>query len=118
MLSVTPHGHSTMLEAITRVVRTMHLYTDLGELTGYDYAPKSIKGKDWSGGAYPEQLWEFEAGDPTRVMGYYLADANGRVLLTEEFGVGADGKQGYDIGRKGDRIAVTVALNLQSTQEA
>ena len=118
MIKVTPKGHQVFMDALTKSVDTLHLMTAEGELTEHGYAPKVIQPENWEGGEYPKVVWEFSAGDPVVVIGYFATDATGQVLFTEEFPPEdkPDGTvtQGQEIKNTGDRIGVTVRLSLIS----
>ena len=116
MIQTTPHGHDIMLNSVTATLATVHLFVNEGELSGYGYSPELLDPAKWDAGVYPDILWEFEAGErPARVMGYYVADSEGRVMYSENFPASPDNEDddaGFVIGRQGDRVLVGLRLNL------
>ncbi len=106
MITVTQYGHELMRNRIVSTFATIHLYTDNGELEGHGYGPKELKPALWSDGAYPEQVWTFEAGDPVDVLGYYISDKDGKIILSEQF------NESYTIKNAGDVIVVQPVFRL------
>jgi len=119
MIQVTPYGHDLFMGALVVHLDSVHLFVDNGELSGYGYAPVKLQPELWEGGVYPDILFELEKGEKERVMGYYVADDQGRVVYSENFGPSDDNddsEAGFVIGRQGDRILVGLRLNLFMSQ--
>jgi hypothetical protein len=116
MIQTTPTGHEHMLRAVTNMLFAVHLFVHEGELSGFGYESEKLDPLKWDDGVHPDILWEFEAADtPVRVLGYYVTDANGSIMYSENFPASAeneDEEPGFVIGRQGDRIAVGLRLNL------
>ena len=116
MIQITPYGFSTFLKAMTGKVKRMHLFVENGELSGHGYMPIEIMPDNWDNGRYPEQTWEFEAGEPADVMGYYTTDASGQILFTEMFETRNEMNEVVPaparIKNNGDRISVAINLNM------
>lgn len=115
MINITPKGYKAFTKAITSTLRSIHLFTDQGELTGHGYKPKDLIVGKWDGGVYPDVTWEFTSGDPVTVLGYYVSDGEG-MLFSEPFTAINEGGARVDapmeIKNNGDRITVGVRLNL------
>jgi len=118
MLIMTPYGKDYALNLVRMGLSSVHLYVDKGELKGYGYEPVGLDPEKWEGITYPDILWTLRAGEqPARVMGYYVAAPNGAIVLSEEFPTSTendDDQPGFVIGREGDRIRVSLRLNLFS----
>ena len=116
MLKVTPKGIGRFTSAITDTLRNIHLFTDSGELTEHGYAPLPLVPSRWDNGVYPDQAWEFVAGDPVDVVGYYVTDNSEGMVLSELFTTKNDEGELVEtpltIKNTGDRIAVSLRLNL------
>ena len=116
MISVTPYGFKIFLAAQTQAIRNLHLYTESGELSEHGYVPIPIQPSQWSDGKYPEQVWEFDSGEPVDVLGYYVTDEAGKLLYSEAFQKRNDAGDVIDapmlIKNNGDRIAVGLNLTL------
>lgn len=116
MINTTPDGYSRMLAAVTGTIRAVHLFVHSGELSGYGYTEERIDPEKWEDGRYPDVVWELEASEqPARVLGYYVTGEDGGILFSENFPPSSendDDEPGYVIGRKGDRIAVGLRLNM------
>lgn len=116
MLVLTEPGRKIFTKASTDVLRRAHLFTDAGELKGYGYQPRDLDKAKWNGGVYPDLLWEFEPGDETTVVGYFVTSANGTVLYTEQFDLDTDNEP-MIIGGRGDKVRVAMALRFFTKQE-
>jgi len=107
VISLTPYGRATFQKQIERIPSTVHLYVEEGELKGYGYKTKVFDVTQWVNGDYPEMIWEFDAEDQAAfVLGYYVSDADGKVLFSDQF------DESYKIQRQGDRIAVSISMNF------
>ena len=116
MINVSPSGVRVFTEAITGTLRNLHLHTEAGELTEHGYAPIPLVPSQWDNGVYPDQAWEFEAGPSVDVVGYYVTDSKGDLMLSELFtSVDKDGNRvetPMTIKNTGDRITVSLKFNL------
>jgi len=113
MMLITPDGHRVFFAAIVEQIAKVHLFTDDGELTGHGYAPKQLTPGAWSlSGRYPEQTWNFEAGDRVQVKGYFLTNEAGLVLMSDDFDIGPDNPEDFTIEHRGSKIMVNIQLTL------
>lgn len=107
MIRLTQTGHDVFMQAIQRSAASIRLMTDNGELQGHGYEAKRLDANAWVNGEYPKVVWEFSAGNPVSVVGYFVNDANGSMLFSEDF---PEGPQ--EIKNTGDRIGITIRLSL------
>ncbi len=107
MIHVTPEGHKKIISTITgSIAKNLHLFTANGELTGHGYAAKNMEAALWDNGSYPKIVWEFAAGDPVDVLGWFITDDSNQMIFSEEFDTP------YEIKNTGDRIGVNIRLVL------
>jgi len=109
MINISPQGRTAFVKAITNTITSAHLYTEQSELDGNGYTSKPIESNRWLDGDYPELVWEFSAGAKQRVMGYFVRNDAGDLLFSEDF------SEPYIIQHNGDRIGVSIRLNLLGT---
>lgn len=110
MIIITENGNKIFVKKITEEIRTAHLYTDNGELDGYNYNPETIYPDDWKDGVHPDITWEFTAGEPKQILGWYFTNAEGKVLISEQFDIQDEGD--YEIKREGDKITIKPRISL------
>ena len=106
MINLSPHGQQLMLAGVTSPIAKIHLYIESGELEGHGYAPQNIDAEKWDGPAYPEIVWEFSAGERVMVLGYFVTDAGGNMIFTEDF------DEPMKLEHNGDRITVHMRMRL------
>lgn len=106
MINLSPHGQRLMLKGVTNPIKAIHLFVDSGELEGHGYSPKPIDPGSWDGPNYPPLVWEFSAGDTVNVVGYFVTDADGQMVFTENF------DEPMKLEHNGDRITVHMRMRL------
>jgi len=115
MMMITNEGHNTFFKAIVGSLDSVHLMTDQGELTGYNYKPKKLTASAWSmSGRYPEQAWVFTAGDKVQVKGYYVTNAEGKIMFSDEFDI--TDEDDFVIQHDGSKIKVNIELSLLAAE--
>ena len=109
-ITVTTEGQVEFTDAIAQRLKRVHLFVDQGELQGHGYTPVNINPELWELGTYPTITWEFEAGEPVQVLGYYVTKEDGTILYTELFQ--RTKEDDFIIKNNGDRISVNINLRF------
>lgn len=112
MLALTQYGQRVSLAVLQSVLTSAHLFVQDGELVGYGYSSKKLDATKWTNGSHEKLLWEFTGAEEQKdIMGYYVTDATGQIVLSNTF------DEPFKIGNHGDRIAVEIRLSLLASKE-
>ena len=112
MIVITDAGIKIFTRKVIEEIKTIHLYTAHGEMSGHNYSPEAIFPNDWKDGVHPDITWTFTAGEPVQVLGWYFTNSKGEVLITETFNILNEGD--YEVRRDGDKITVKPSISLIS----
>lgn len=106
MISLSPYGAGLLVTSFTDKLRSAHLFVDDGEMKSHGYAPRLLTRTKWQDGNYPSLVWEFVAGDPVNVLGYFVSDKDDKMIFSELF------DEPFLIQHNGDRITVDIKLTI------
>ena len=114
MITVTPRGRNVIIKAITDQLKHVHLFTDDGEVTGYEYQPIRLDSNKWKDGVYPDIVFQFGGGEAKQLRGWYMTNEDGFVVLNESFDITKEDEElgRYRLGRVGAKVIISPILNL------
>ena len=80
-IRLRPHGRAVYLAAATDTIKSIHLFSDAGEVPdARGYAPHELDHALWVAGVYPTITWRFAAQPGAKllpILGYYAVDDDG-----------------------------------------
>lgn len=116
-MKVTAAGQQRLTRAMLSAFGSIHLFgTDGEEFNSHGYEPIPLDLDRWNTetgeyGAEDERInFVFQAGDPSKVGGYYLAGLDGAALLIEEL------PEPFEVEHRGSILRIKLVYPLTPEQ--